>query len=197
MSYKNIQNLEVISQKEMENRGYFFRPVKFVNYGYRANYQKDIEGKEETNALLSSDNWKSIKSIFRLHNETMNIWSHLGYAIYLMGCISQIFSLEVQMWHRILLFIAYTGVFLMAMMSTTYHTLKDQGSATKAIMTQLDYAGIVVLLFGLTINLVAFALHDDANSCGITLLIAMTVFISNLIVSFTNCASCCPENHHK
>jgi len=64
-------------------------------------------------------------------------------------------------------------------------------------MTQLDYAGIVVLLFGLTINLVAFALYDYNDQQMFTILIATSVFIANLIISFTKCAASCPGNHHK
>ena len=109
----------------MELRKNVFRPVKHINYGYRCNYQKDIDKSEETAPLQSSDNYKSLRSIFSLHNETMNIWSHLGYAIYLVYCLIDLNFWDIEPWHKLMLFIAYLGVAMMAIMSSSYHTFKD------------------------------------------------------------------------
>jgi hypothetical protein len=35
----------------MDTQGYVYRPVKFIDYGYRAGYQKDMDKKEEILAL--------------------------------------------------------------------------------------------------------------------------------------------------
>lgn len=97
---------------------------------------------------------KSVASIGQLHNESVNIWTHL------IGAITAAFA-AVSMYFTIkprfsmassedeLVFSCYfLGAFLCLGMSATYHTISNHSEAVQKFGNRLDYIGIVVLIWG-------------------------------------------------
>lgn len=100
----------------------------------------------------------SFGSIFSLHNESVNIWSHLLGAISFttLGLLAYNF-LETSIAPRyasatgtdFLVFgCFFTGAFLCLGMSATYHTLCNHSPSVAKWGNKLDYTGIVCLILG-------------------------------------------------
>jgi len=89
------------------------------------------------------------KSIFRVHNETGNIWSHM------LGCI--VFSFiaiyfvtrpdhEVQLQEKLVFSIFFVGVVACLALSSVFHTLCCHSERVGRLVLKLDYVGITVLI---------------------------------------------------
>ncbi|CZT15802.1 related to membrane proteins, contain hemolysin III domain [Ramularia collo-cygni] len=97
---------------------------------------------------------KSAASIGHLHNETVNIWTHLIGAI-LAACTASIMyfnikpRFELATVEDVIVFACYfLGAFLCLGMSATFHTISNHSEAVQKFGNRLDYIGIVVLIWG-------------------------------------------------
>lgn len=95
--------------------------------------------------------WKCFKSVFRVHTETGNIWTHL------LGCIAFTAvalyfnsrpSLEIQ-WQEKLVFSAFfVGAILCLFFSWMFHTVYCHSEKVGRFFNKLDYCGIAMLTMG-------------------------------------------------
>eukprot|EP00741_Cyanophora_paradoxa_P025328 tig00000367_g24447.t1 len=99
--------------------------------------------------------WLCLKSIFRLHNETMNIWTHLlGFALFVgaMGFANTIMmpldDLTVSWADRLIVSIFIASAALCLLFSTLFHTFFCHSHNTLKVFGRLDYTGISVLIGG-------------------------------------------------
>ena len=88
------------------------------------------------------------RSLFKLHNETCNIWSHLIPAFFMIyKCIDVAIrydvSNDVTLWPLIM---AYVGGAVTMLMSATSHTFAARSQLDHHLYFQLDYLGISVCL---------------------------------------------------
>jgi adiponectin receptor len=96
----------------------------------------------------------SFKSIFHLHNETVNIYTHLlGSFLFLLLSLSLYNVLYTRYPYATKEDVyAFSCFFLGAIaclgMSATYHTISNHSHAVAVWGNQLDYAGIVLLIWG-------------------------------------------------
>ena len=99
---------------------------------------------------------RSIKSIFALHNETANIWSHLIGA-FLFGL--SLFHFYHSVWPQIetahygdivAVTIYYVGVVNCFILSSTYHTLSNHSKEVHKFGNELDHLGVVFVIYGST-----------------------------------------------
>ena len=97
---------------------------------------------------------RSLKSIGYLHNETVNIWTHLLGAIgFTLGGLL-LHSVVVPRYESatssdMLVFACFfLGAFCCLGMSATYHTLSNHSPAVAKWGNKLDYTGIVLLIVG-------------------------------------------------
>lgn len=97
---------------------------------------------------------KSFASVGNLHNETVNIWTHLlGAAMAATTASIMYISIrprfEMANAQDVLVFACYfLGAFLCLGMSATYHTISNHSEAVQKLGNRLDYIGIVVLIWG-------------------------------------------------
>ena len=118
----------------------------------------------------------SLKSLFYLHNETFNIYTHLIGALTAFGLI--LYSLLDRRQGIVnldngILAIFSGGAFFCLMSSTIFHTFCCH-SAQKAIhFSKLDYIGIVVLIQASFITLIYFGFYCDR--------LKMLIYISVLL----------------
>ncbi|KAK1248330.1 hypothetical protein MKX08_006550 [Trichoderma sp. CBMAI-0020] len=116
---------------------------EFILHGYRS---------------ISGSSWISFRSWCYIHNETVNIYSHLIPIIifllsewyllqYLKTQYSSITSIDVFIFG----FFIITVVICLGL-STIYHTLMNHSSNIEQLWLQFDLVGIVVLILGLFIS---------------------------------------------
>lgn len=96
----------------------------------------------------------SVASIGYLHNESVNIWTHLigavaaGIAgITLFWAVAPRFELATH--HDVMVFSCYfLGAVTCLGMSATYHTISNHSMAVAKFGNRLDYMGIIFLIWG-------------------------------------------------
>ena len=102
----------------------------------------------------SNSYWKSASSITYLHNESVNIWTHLLgaalaaiTAVVMYGAIKPRYEMATQ--DDVMVFSCF---FMSAVaclgMSSTYHTLSNHSELVASFGQRLDHVGIVVLIWG-------------------------------------------------
>jgi adiponectin receptor len=115
------------------------RDNAYITSGYRA----------DRNSYASS-----ARSVFRLHNETVNIWSHLlGALISIAGAVYLYCVIkprhESATTQDVAVFACFfAGAVICLGMSATYHALLDHSEDVAKWGNKLDYTGIVALIVG-------------------------------------------------
>ncbi|XP_078520798.1 adiponectin receptor protein 2-like [Lissotriton helveticus] len=92
-------------------------------------------------------------SIFRLHTETGNIWSHLlGFLFFLFTGIAYMFMPNVHfvdpLNEKIALGLFFLGATLCLFFSWIFHTVSCRSQKVALIFSKLDYCGITMLIVG-------------------------------------------------
>jgi len=95
--------------------------------------------------------WACFKSIFRIHTETGNIWTHLLGFIAFIGVATYFLtrpSVEIQ-WQEKAVFSAYfAGAILCMGFSWIFHTVYCHSEKVGRFFNKLDYCGIALLTMG-------------------------------------------------
>lgn len=109
----------------------------------------------------------SFKSIFYLHNETVNIYTHLlGSILFILLSIAlySVFGSRYEYATKEDMY-AFSCFFLGAIaclgMSATYHTISNHSHAVAVWGNQLDYAGIVLLIWGSFVPVLYYAFQSQ------------------------------------
>ncbi|KAH7083415.1 putative membrane protein [Paraphoma chrysanthemicola] len=111
----------------------------------------------------------SIGSIFGIHNETVNIFSHLlGSALFFLLPIPVYYSLQPRYGSAttadIVVFSTFFfGVAICFALSATFHVFNNHSESVHIFGNQLDYLGIVILMWGSTIPCVYYGFYCDAS----------------------------------
>lgn len=110
---------------------------------------------------------KSFLSLFYLHNETVNIYSHLVPASVALGLIYYYISHKLVIYETFMFWETYNflqfgaaATFCLCA-SSTFHCLKLHSYSVCKVGNQLDYFGIIVLTSCLLISIVLFAFYDE------------------------------------
>lgn len=100
--------------------------------------------------------WECTNSVFRIHNETINIWTHL------MGALIWILMMDAAdamlRYNKVedvtmsVLKLCFIMCIAMPVFSTTYHTYKCVNERLYNILLSLDIAGIHLLMFARTMT---------------------------------------------
>jgi len=121
-----------------------------------------------------------LRSIFRLHNETFNILTHLAGSILF---ISLIWNTIVSLWHEavqhtIVLVLYLVSALQCLMSSTVYHIFSCHSLCTFERLLSLDYSGITLLIFGSQVPVIFYLFYDDAFLCSfyMTGLVTISLF---------------------
>ncbi|SMY20961.1 unnamed protein product [Zymoseptoria tritici ST99CH_1A5] len=96
----------------------------------------------------------SISSIFSLHNESVNIWTHLLGSLVAFVTASILYFTVLPRFHLatsedvVVLGCYFFGAVVCLGMSATFHTISNHSEAVQKFGNRLDYIGIVVLIWG-------------------------------------------------
>ncbi|KAL1311371.1 hypothetical protein AAFC00_001541 [Neodothiora populina] len=110
---------------------------------------------------------KSAASLAYIHNETVNIWSHLLGAVFALSFSLYFYHLlhpryEDANTADIMVFgCFFAGAATCLGMSATYHTISNHSQKVNRIGNQLDYVGIVCLIWGSFIPSIYYGFFDD------------------------------------
>ncbi|KAH9286083.1 Adiponectin receptor protein [Echinococcus granulosus] len=111
--------------------------------------------------------WSCAKSIFRIHTETGNIWTHL------LGCVLFItiwtffvvFAPESIQWQDKLVFSAFfLGAVVCLGFSCIFHTLSCHSLKVSRFANKLDYAGIAILTIGSFVPYLYYTFYCDFSA---------------------------------
>lgn len=91
------------------------------------------------------------KSIFRIHTETGNIWTHLLGCIMFIG-VAIFFltrpSFEIQLQEKLIFGAFFAGAIVCLGFSFAFHTLSCHSEMVGKLFSKLDYCGIALLIMG-------------------------------------------------
>lgn len=127
-----------------------------------------------------------IKSIFRIHTETGNIWTHL------LGCIAFIAimvvfvsrsSEVVPISHKIALTPFFLGVILCLGLSAAFHAFSCHSEFVGKIFSKLDYCGITILITGSFVPWLYYGFYCQIQPMIIYLTIVVVLGIMAMVVS--------------
>lgn len=134
------------------------------------------------------------KSIFRIHTETGNIWTHmLGFLAFLVvtvvfylkplceGCRSD----NVLLSDKLIFLCFFGGAMLCLLMSTIFHTVCCHSESVSNLFSRLDYAGIAVLIVGSSITWLYYGFYCDFYHKLIYTLVVATLGLITVIVTLT------------
>ena len=119
----------------------------------------------------------SLSSVLHLHNETVNIWTHLlgaagffaaGLLLYRAAAARYASASDADC----LVFACFfAGAFLCLGMSATYHALTNHSPAVAKWGNKLDYTGIVLLIVGSYVPAMYYGLfcHADMMAGGLSM----------------------------
>ncbi|CAG7815672.1 unnamed protein product [Allacma fusca] len=92
-----------------------------------------------------------LKSIFRLHTETGNIWTHL------LGCLAFLVvaiyflsrpRVEIDLQEKLVFAVFFVGAIACLFLSSAFHTLHCHSEFVGKLFSKLDYVGIALLIMG-------------------------------------------------
>lgn len=95
--------------------------------------------------------WACFKSIFRIHTETGNIWTHLlGFIAFTAVALYFLTrpSLEIQWQEKAVFSAFFVGAILCLGFSTVFHTVYCHSEGVGKFFNKLDYCGIALLTMG-------------------------------------------------
>lgn len=110
---------------------------------------------------------KSFSSVTRLHNETVNIWTHLlGALLALFGSYFVYSNLAPRYLSATREDVFVFGCFFIGAvgclgMSATYHTISNHSHGVAIWGNKLDYLGIVLLIWGSFIPVLYYAFQSE------------------------------------
>ncbi|KAJ9144125.1 Adiponectin receptor protein 1 [Pleurostoma richardsiae] len=109
----------------------------------------------------------SATSIFRLHNETVNIWSHtlgalLFAALFVKFLVLASFHDGRHFADATAVGVYFVGVIVCFVLSTTFHTFSDHSPHIHRFGNELDHLGIVLVMWGTGVSGAHFAFYCHA-----------------------------------
>jgi len=107
-----------------------------------------------------------LKSIFRVHNETGNIWSHLlGFAYFMYLTIHTLLTTldDTSIAVKVIFLVYLIGAQIAMFFSALYHTFLCHSEHLCVRVTMLDYIGIGILVVGSYYPPVFFGFHCAPN----------------------------------
>ncbi|KAH6851497.1 hemolysin-III related-domain-containing protein [Alternaria rosae] len=136
--------------EERGAKGSMDRDNEYILSGYRA---------------ISKSYQQSLRSILGIHNETVNIFSHLiGSVLFFALPIPVYYSLQPRYdtaaTADVVVFSTFFfGVAICFALSATFHVVNNHSESVHVFGNQLDYLGIVILMWGSTIPCVYYGFY--------------------------------------
>jgi len=102
-----------------------------------------------------------VKSMFKLHTETYNIWSHLIGCLLFIGIASSIMLSNLDFTDKLMIGIYAISVIICFGLSTFYHILACHSRTIGNLFCRLDYCGICILISGSFFPCIYYGFYCD------------------------------------
>ncbi|XP_058030035.1 adiponectin receptor protein 1-like isoform X1 [Ahaetulla prasina] len=128
------------------------------------------------------------RSIFRLHTETGNIWTHLlGFLFFLVLGIGYMFSPNMKyvapIQERVVFGMFFLGAILCLCFSWLFHTVYCHSEKVSRTFSKLDYSGIALLTMGSFVPWLYYSFYCSPQPQLIYLIIICVLGITAIMVS--------------
>ncbi|XP_059491103.1 adiponectin receptor protein isoform X2 [Neocloeon triangulifer] len=126
------------------------------------------------------------RSIFRIHTETGNIWTHLLGCVAFIGIATYFLSrpsIEVQFQEKLVFAAFFLGAILCLGMSFAFHTMCCHSETMGKLFSKLDYCGIAMLIMGSFVPWLYYGFYCDFQPKVIYLCVVTLLGISSIVVS--------------
>ncbi|XP_033019102.1 adiponectin receptor protein 2 isoform X2 [Lacerta agilis] len=128
------------------------------------------------------------KSIFRIHTETGNIWTHLlGCVFFLCLGIFYMFrpnmSFVAPVQEKVVVGVFFLGAILCLSFSWLFHTVYCHSEGVSRLFSKLDYSGIALLIMGSFVPWLYYSFYCNPQPCFIYLIVICVLGITAIIVS--------------
>jgi len=144
-------------EKDWEARSYANLPDWMKDNAYiKSGYRPELQSFSEC-----------FKSIFRIHTETGNIWTHLIGFLVFVG-ITIIFYIkpfcetcdrEIKLSEKLTFLFFFLGAMICMGVSSLYHTVQCHSQQVSKSFKKMDYAGIVTLIVGSFVPFIYYAFY--------------------------------------
>ncbi|KAK9490600.1 hemolysin-III related-domain-containing protein [Lipomyces doorenjongii] len=110
--------------------------------------------------------WKCFQSLAYLHNESVNIYSHLIGSLFFLIILAITLDIFLPRYPStsandfVVFVIFFVGAVLCLGMSSTYHCLNCHSESVAKFGNQLDYLGIIFLIVGSFVPTIYYGLHS-------------------------------------
>ncbi|XP_028669177.1 adiponectin receptor protein 1-like isoform X1 [Erpetoichthys calabaricus] len=128
------------------------------------------------------------RSIFRLHTETGNIWTHLiGFFFFLILGIGYMFSPNINfvapVQEKVVFGMFFLGAVLCLCFSWLFHTVYCHSEKVSRTFSKLDYSGIALLIMGSFVPWLYYSFYCSPQPRLIYLVIICVLGITAIVVS--------------
>uniref|UniRef100_A0A1Y1MLP3 Adiponectin receptor protein n=1 Tax=Photinus pyralis TaxID=7054 RepID=A0A1Y1MLP3_PHOPY len=127
------------------------------------------------------------KSIFRIHTETGNIWTHLIGCIAFI-CIGAYFlvhpTLEIQLQEKLLFGIFFIGAIVCLGFSFAFHTVCCHSEFVSLLFSKLDYCGISLLIMCSNVPWLYYGFYCHFHPKVIYLIAVCVLGVATILISF-------------
>ena len=152
----------------------FYVRIKHIKYGYRT--------------CEHMTTGKCVRSLFMVHNETFNVWTHLIsgiyylYQLYLIITASGMYKEIKQRSNLWIQALACLACIFCMLSSSTYHLFNSLNKRLYYILLKVDLIGIGVNITGLALTLIYCGFHNYSNVRTFFVLSIGTLMILNLFL---------------
>ncbi|MEQ2170447.1 Adiponectin receptor protein 2 [Goodea atripinnis] len=128
------------------------------------------------------------KSIFRIHTETGNIWTHLLGCLFFL-CLGLMYMFRPNMsfvapvQEKVVIGMFFLGAILCLSFSWLFHTVYCHSEGVSKIFSKLDYSGIAFLIMGSFVPWLYYSFYCSPQPCFIYLIVVCVLGLAAIIVS--------------
>lgn len=128
------------------------------------------------------------RSIFRIHTETGNIWTHLLGCLFFL-CLGIVYMFRPNMTfvapfqEKIVIGMFFLGAILCLSFSWLFHTVYCHSEGVSRVFSKLDYSGIAFLIMGSFVPWLYYSFYCSPQPCFIYLIVVCVLGITAIVVS--------------
>lgn len=170
---EHIQDIQINGLPETKHISYALpcMHTPFIGYGYRVDYSFS----------------QCLLSIFSIHNETMNIWSHLiGFLCTLFAGISILVEYqakEIPLLARVATASYIVGACCCLLFSTVYHVFGCMSDVYQQYLLILDMGGVAMLTGGSLFVWIAYGFYCTPVLCAVYLTFTGLIVIGGIFIA--------------
>ncbi|XP_045469164.1 adiponectin receptor protein isoform X4 [Harmonia axyridis] len=126
------------------------------------------------------------KSIFRIHTETANIWTHLLGCVAFIGIATYFLlrpKIEIELQEKIVFGAFFVGAIICLGFSALFHTVNCHSQFVGKLFSKLDYCGIALLIMGSFVPWLYYGFYCHFRPKVVYLSIVCALGLTSIIVS--------------